>query len=164
MAREYVPIFFDWLDVTQDLTAEEKGNLIDALVVFYIMHDTAKNINNDRWNVDDKLVDIMCDMVRKITTFRNLQNGRPTGEFHWNWKGGKTPVNQRERSSGRYAEWRNAVFVRDGFTCQKCRQVGGDLQAHHIKRWSTNVDERYQVSNGVTLCRKCHKEIHRKGG
>lgn len=34
MAKEYVPIFFDWLEVTQDLTAEEKGNLIDAVVAY----------------------------------------------------------------------------------------------------------------------------------
>ena len=34
MAREYVPIFFDWLETTQDLTAEEKGNLIDAVVSY----------------------------------------------------------------------------------------------------------------------------------
>ena len=34
MAKEYVPVFFDWLDVTQDLTAEEKGNLIDAVVSY----------------------------------------------------------------------------------------------------------------------------------
>ena len=34
MAKEYVPIFFEWLDVTQDLTAEEKGNLIDAVVAY----------------------------------------------------------------------------------------------------------------------------------
>ena len=34
MAKEYVPIFFDWLDTTQDLTAEEKGNLIDAVVSY----------------------------------------------------------------------------------------------------------------------------------
>ena len=34
MAKEYVPIFFDWLDVTQDLSAEEKGNLIDAVVAY----------------------------------------------------------------------------------------------------------------------------------
>lgn len=30
----YVPIYLDWLDVTQDLTAEEKGNLIDAVVAY----------------------------------------------------------------------------------------------------------------------------------
>ncbi len=34
MAKGYVPIFFDWLETTQDLTAEEKGNLIDAVVLY----------------------------------------------------------------------------------------------------------------------------------
>lgn len=34
MAKGYVPIFFDWLDTTQDLSAEEKGNLIDAVVSY----------------------------------------------------------------------------------------------------------------------------------
>ena len=34
MGKEYVPIFFDWLEVTQDLTPEEKGNLIDAVVAY----------------------------------------------------------------------------------------------------------------------------------
>ena len=32
--KEYVPIYFEWLEVTQDLTAEEKGNLIDAVVSY----------------------------------------------------------------------------------------------------------------------------------
>ena len=31
---KYVPIYLDWLDVTQDLTADEKGNLIDAVVSY----------------------------------------------------------------------------------------------------------------------------------
>lgn len=30
----YVPIYLDWLEVTQDLTAEEKGNLIDAVIAY----------------------------------------------------------------------------------------------------------------------------------
>ncbi len=30
----YVPIFLDWLDQTQDLTPEEKGNLIDAIISY----------------------------------------------------------------------------------------------------------------------------------
>lgn len=34
MAREYVPIFFDWLETTQDLSNEEKGNLIDAVILY----------------------------------------------------------------------------------------------------------------------------------
>ena len=34
MADKYVPIFLEWLEVTQDLSAEEKGNLIDAVVSY----------------------------------------------------------------------------------------------------------------------------------
>ena len=34
MAKEYVPIFLDWLEVTQDLLPEEKGNLIDAVIAY----------------------------------------------------------------------------------------------------------------------------------
>lgn len=32
--KEYVPIYFEWLEVTQDLSPEEKGNLIDAVVAY----------------------------------------------------------------------------------------------------------------------------------
>ena len=34
MANKYVPIFYDWLEVTQDLSLEEKGKLIDAIVAY----------------------------------------------------------------------------------------------------------------------------------
>ena len=34
MAKEYVPIYFDWLETTQDLSAEERGNLINAIVAY----------------------------------------------------------------------------------------------------------------------------------
>lgn len=32
--REYVPIFFDWLEVTEELNAQEKGRLIDTIVLY----------------------------------------------------------------------------------------------------------------------------------
>ena len=35
MAKKgYVPVFYDWLEVTEELTAEEKGRLIDACVLY----------------------------------------------------------------------------------------------------------------------------------
>ena len=82
------------------------------------------------------------------------------GENHWNWKGGKTTENQQERNSAAYAAWRKAVFIRDGFTCQICGQVGGDLNAHHIKPFAQFPDLRFDESNGVTLCKRCHYEVH----
>lgn len=155
---KYVPIYLEWLDVTQDLTAEEKGNLIDAVFLYLV-----EGIGLDESPACDKAIPIADRIITDYISVNSFPNGKPNGEYHWNWKGGKTPVNQRERSSGRYTEWRKAVFERDGFTCQICGQVGGGLQAHHIKRWSTNVNERYQVSNGITLCKKCHKELHGSG-
>lgn len=53
--------------------------------------------------------------------------------------------------------FRAKVLWRDKYQCQHCR--GTDrLHAHHIKYKSqggTNT-----VANGITLCEKCHKELH----
>lgn len=38
----YVPIYLDWLEVTQDLTAEEKGLLIDAVVSYAAGEDQSE--------------------------------------------------------------------------------------------------------------------------
>lgn len=160
MAMEYVPIFFEWLDNTSRLTAQQTGYLIDAVLMYF--KDGEQRVIDI--NSPDALKEAYLKTITRIDKyFGSEYNGR-SGEFHWNWQGGKTPVNQRERSSKKYAEWRKAVFERDGFTCQLCGKVGGGLQAHHIQHWSTNVNERYQVQNGVTLCKKCHKELHKKGG
>lgn len=67
------------------------------------------------------------------------------------------------RNSLEYVEWRNKVFDRDKYTCKKCGQVGGQLNAHHIKPFATHEDLRFELSNGMTLCVKCHREVHRKG-
>lgn len=55
-------------------------------------------------------------------------------------------------------EWRTAVFQRDNYTCQWCGQVGGRLQAHHIKPFMEYPNLRLELSNGITLCLECHKE------
>lgn len=64
------------------------------------------------------------------------------------------------RNSEQYKHWRSAVFSRDGYQCQKCGSKR-DIQAHHVKTWSRHKSLRYDVSNGITLCRKCHLESHR---
>lgn len=65
----------------------------------------------------------------------------------------------RDRSSPRYKTWRTAVFARDGFRCQICGSKHL-IQAHHIQHWRDNVELRYEVDNGVTLCRPCHLQAH----
>lgn len=82
------------------------------------------------------------------------------GAAHPRWKGGITDANKRERSSSRYVEWRTSVYQRDHYTCQTCGQVGGKLNAHHVNPWADHPESRYDIDNGVTLCKPCHSELH----
>lgn len=85
------------------------------------------------------------------------------GENHWNWQGGITPLNQKLRHSFEYRVWRSAVFARDNWTCQGCDTRGGRLEADHIKPWSLFPELRFEVSNGRTLCKECHRNLGWKG-
>lgn len=80
---------------------------------------------------------------------------RITGSGHPNWKGG-----HNTRLSPEYKAWRLDVYERDKFTCQKCGQVGGELNAHHVLGWARFESARFKLSNGVTLCKKCHHTFH----
>ena len=64
------------------------------------------------------------------------------------------------RHSPEVTEWRLQVFCRDDYTCQKCGERGGRLEAHHLNGWDHFIDERFSVDNGVTLCEECHKLFH----
>ena len=65
-----------------------------------------------------------------------------------------------ERKSEQYKKWRMKVFYRDGFRCQICRQIGVELNAHHIRYWRKYPELRFIIDNGITLCKKCHRLIH----
>ena len=60
--------------------------------------------------------------------------------------------------------WREAVFRRDNYTCQKCGRAGGRLHPHHIENFARRIDLRFSVTNGATLCVQCHTDFHRLFG
>jgi len=83
------------------------------------------------------------------------------------WKGGIASVNQTIRNSVEIRLWREAVFARDAWTCQKCRARCGNgkavyLNAHHIKSFAKYPELRTSIENGITLCKTCHNKT--KGG
>ena len=48
--KEYVPVFFDWVEVTGELNAQEKGRLIDAIVLYARGGDWQEQIKgNERY-------------------------------------------------------------------------------------------------------------------
>lgn len=78
------------------------------------------------------------------------------------YKNGKyTAKKKRYWGTSEYQQWRKTVYERDNYTCQDCGDnKGGNLNAHHIKPWVGFPKLRYAVSNGVTLCAKCHRIAH----
>lgn len=50
------------------------------------------------------------------------------------------------------------------FTCDKCNEKGGRLNAHHLNGWHWAIEERFELSNLVCLCHGCHSVFHKKYG
>jgi hypothetical protein len=76
-------------------------------------------------------------------------------------------LSQQDRKEARkdteYSEWRLSVFTRDKFICQHCGYNKGKvLHAHHIIPFSIDKSLRTELSNGITLCAKCHKAEHKR--
>ncbi len=86
---------------------------------------------------------------------------RVKGSNHGMWRGGVTGLRGRHMQSGEYKNWRRMVFERDNYTCQKCGQVGYELNAHHIYEYSGHEKKRTDIENGTTFCAECHREYHK---
>ncbi len=78
-----------------------------------------------------------------------------------NWQGGKTAEIKRLRRGLPFTVWRKSVFTRDNWTCQRCEIRGGYLHPHHVLNFAEYPDLRFQLDNGITLCRECHNLFHR---
>jgi len=81
------------------------------------------------------------------------------GEKSACWKGGITPINKKIRASDEFVNWRNAVYAKYGYACAKC----GDkekIHAHHIIPFCVDESLRFDISNGITLCKRCHINEH----
>lgn len=102
------------------------------------------------------------------------------------YKGGITKICNSIQSSLAWRLWREAIFERDNWTCQICKIRGKkglgkrvELHPHHqfisfadlMKKYKINSLEQainckhlWIISNGLTLCKRCHKLIHSTNG
>ena len=115
----------------------------------------------------------------KISQVRNrisAINGIVAGEYRLYCSDGckrSCPIywaKKHERGYGRQntsrevqPELRKIVFERDKWTCIKCGS-SSSLHCHHIKGVTQDPIESADIDNCITVCKKCHKEIHKKKG
>ena len=67
-----------------------------------------------------------------------------------------------EAMKTKYFDWRKQVLERDDFKCQQpgCYCNGrSKVEAHHIRTWAKSKRDRFDVNNGIALCKRAHKAI-----
>lgn len=96
-------------------------------------------------------------------TRKKISNSMKGDKTHL-WKGGITEENDIIRTSMEYKAWRVSIFERDGFKCQMpgCDNQERYLEAHHIYKFSDYKELRFDINNGITLCKKCHNKTKRR--
>lgn len=65
-------------------------------------------------------------------------------------------VRSTNRKSYVHRQWIAAINEKHDFRCAHCNSEDG-LHAHHIKPWKEFPDLRFDVTNGILLCRVCHR-------
>lgn len=100
----------------------------------------------------------------------SIWRGRKFCSQECGWKGQKynegpdhpnfRPDSRRQDRRGKHGSWARAVVARDLATCQHCGARGIELHAHHIKSFKDFPALRWEISNGITLCHRCHWELH----
>jgi len=138
----------------------------------------------------DKVVRSPSHIQRHKTIFcSSICYGKFISIYHtrdnaFNWQGGKNSLHEEIRKSKQANLWRTRIFKRDKYQCQNCDEVGGDIEAHHIKTFSILLKEFlhqynqfsptedidtliqlavsyepfWDIANGKTLCKKCHNK------
>lgn len=104
---------------------------------------------------------------------RKIQESR---KRHYDKVGRISPLLDRLKHTKKYKDWRKAIFQRDKYICVKCGYKGNQLQADHILQKAKfiricnndfdkcmNYKPLWDIQNGRTLCRKCHKATETYG-
>ena len=85
-----------------------------------------------------------------------------SGNDNYRWNPNLTDEERdNKRKSPKYVEFVKKVLKRDNYTCQCCeKESHGDMEVHHLDGYDWCKDKRTDETNGITLCKNCHKNFH----
>ena len=138
-------IFYDsWWIAIKNLPRDVQGDVLTAIIEYGLYGETTGQLK--------PIAKAMLAMVKAQIDLQGKRGGL---------KGAKSNELLLLRKSPKMNKWRKHIFTRDGYTCQFCGKHGGVLNAHHIKPFSIYPELRFDINNGITLCKKCHIQLHK---
>lgn len=77
---------------------------------------------------------------------------------HHKWRKGSIN-NKKVRFNKKYINWRENVIQKQAYKCGKCGSNKAE-HCHHILNYSSHINLRYDVKNGLLFCKECHEKFH----
>jgi hypothetical protein len=151
-----------WLTKSSNWTEEENNKLIE-LSKDYTFKDLARFFDRSYDAIRIQAIKLGLKSIykpeeeTKKDEIRKKISATLQGVSLDEWVDFKEKENSLIRKSVVYKEWRYEVLNRDNYTCVKCGKRG-NVEADHIKPFSLYPELRFELDNGQTLCKECHKE------
>jgi hypothetical protein len=130
---------------------------------------TAATINKIKASRVKKRVRIKCFYCQKtkeiqLSSFKKSQNNFCNQKCYRKFLYDNRVESTNVTDSAAYKEWRLKVYKRDGYRCKMplCGSETREIQAHHIFPKKNFPEKMFEISNGITLCKKCHEKTFGK--
>lgn len=107
-----------------------------------------------------------CKIEKDLSLFDNFMSKGKYLSYRTDCKECRNAKRRKGRSYSdnrdqfKHKQWRRLILERDNNKCQICAS-DENLVAHHIIEWDDNIELRFDLSNGQTLCRGCHMRHHK---
>lgn len=123
-----------------------------------------KGKGRNAWNKGKTWSDEICKRISETNKRKGIEPKVKFVSFrenHPNWIKDRTKLcrvsKQGERRTSIYFDWRKMVWTRDNWSCRIADiNCDGRMEAHHILGWTKHPELRYDINNGITLCRFHH--------
>ena len=136
MARDSFIFYREYKEAIDSITDKKKKLMFYEIITEYAFYGTISK------NIDTEIRSMFILIKDKLDK---------ANKSYWNYE---------DRRSSKYKDWKKQVLIRDNYTCKGCGSKE-NLVVHHIEKFSQNKQLRFDINNGITLCQKCHREVHR---
>lgn len=105
-----------------------------------------------------------CLDIEKATNRLIKIHPNQKGINHPSYKHGLTTLHRIQRRIHPLRKfWLKKVFEKSNYVCMVCKSKH-KLVAHHLDGYHWSANNRWDDSNGICLCSKCHEDFHKKYG